>query len=148
MICLKSKLPQTRTVTFKRKKNRINVPDNKRNPIDWKRPDFQKDDNSGGKINGYRVPCTADSGSGQVVLTSISPNSLKDSRYVLAAVFTARAHSSFTDDNDKKEYNVPCGSYAYDIEGILKAEAIAQITSWPNIFNWIKDKAGIKQPSS
>ena len=137
-ICLKSELPQTRTVTFKRKKKMI----------DWKKPHFQKDDNSERKTNGYRVPCSGDSGSGQVVSTSISLNSVEDFKYVLAAVHTGGTASPFTDKNDRKKYSVPCGSYAYDKLGtVLKAESKAQITSWPHIFNWIKATAGIEQPS-
>ena len=147
MICLKSELPQTRTVTFKRKKKM------KRNPIDWTKPFFENDNNSGkigkiGKINGYRVPCSEDSGSGQVVLTSINPNSVEDFKYVLAAVYSATTSSGFI-DNDGKRYLVPCGSFAYDSKEnkFLKAEESAQITSWPDIFNWIKDMAGIEKPS-
>ena len=144
MICLKSELPQTRTVRFKRKKKIM------RNPIDWTTPFFDKDNNDETKINGYRVPCTADSGSGQVVLTSISSNSLEDFKYVLAAVFTTSTQSSFSDDNDGKQYQMPCGSHAYNSRDntFLKAEGKAQITSWPDIFNWIKDTAGIEHPLS
>ena len=120
-----------------------------RNPIDWAKPFFENDDNSDRNINGYRVPCSADSGSGQVVLTSITQNPFEGFKYVLAAVYTAARHSSFSDDKDGKQYQVPCGSFAYDSKEntFLKAEGKAQITSWPGIFNWIKDTAGIEQPS-
>ena len=142
MLCLKSEFPITKTVTFNRKKTTLGT------PIDWKKPLFVNYDNTRSSMNGYRVPCSGDSGSGQVVLTSINKNSKKQFRYVLAAIYDATISDDFTDD-DGTEYGIPCGSYTRDdrTKKVLHSAATAQSTSWPDIFAWIKDMADIKQSS-
>ena len=142
MFCLKSQFPITKTVTFKREKTTVG------NPIKWKKPLFVNYDNTRSSMNGYRVPCSGDSGSGQVVLTSVNKNSKKQFRYVLAAVYDATISDDFTDD-DGTQYDIPCGSYTRDdtTNEFLKSAATAQSTSWPDIFAWIKRMADIEQSS-
>jgi hypothetical protein len=145
MLCMKSKLPKTETVTFKWK---AKTPNSKHKPIDWKTPFFGTDDNSKSGSGGYRVPCSADSGSGQVVLTSIGSTPLETYKYVLAAVFESTSEDTFVDKGNL-DY-MPCGSYVKTntlvngVMKILKSATQSQRTSWPEIFNWIKQKAEIK----
>ena len=140
MYCLKSELPKTEIVTFKRR--------SKATTIKWNNAVFESKNNNKNNINGYRVPCKGDSGSGQVVLTSITRGSKKVDKYVLAAVHTTAPADTFT-QNGVEEYHVPCGTYTKDdtTNRFLMSASAAQSTSWPDIFNWIKDKAKIKQVS-
>ena len=97
-------------------------------------------------MNGYRVPCSGDSGSGQLVLTPMNQDAPKDSRYVLAAVFGSKTKGEFTDGG--KTYSMPCGSYAIDESNPNEHKhvvlgSIATSTSWPEILQWIKNKAEI-----
>jgi hypothetical protein len=145
MLCMKSKLPKTETVTFKLK---AKTPKSKDKPIDWKNPLFVTDYNSKSESGGYRVPCTGDSGSGQVVLTSIGVTPLGSYKYVLAAITTYGLEGTFVDKGNP--VNIPCGSYVQTntlvpgMKKVLKTAEESHSTSWPEIFNWIKQKAEIK----
>ena len=115
--------------------------------IKWNKPTFDKDENIRNDRNGYRVPCSGDSGSGQVFLTSINEEHEKKQMdtYVLAAVFADDVADVFIDDNNE-DYLVPCGTYAWDHSKMKYQMSAARAisTSWPEIFNWIKNQAQIK----
>ena len=68
---------------------------------------------------------------------------------MLAAVYTSSTDDVFTDDDDGEEHQVPCGTYTKDdnTKTFLMSAAKAQSTSWPEILNWIKNKAEIKPVS-
>ena len=146
MWCLKSILPKTKTVFYKRKcgKSCVNVG---KKPIDWKHPFFWKEDNSKGSIKGYRVPCGGDSGSGQVVSISIDSKPLQSFKYVLAAVFVKTIENNVEENGEL--VGMPCGSTAFRYDSntrkvvTLQSQGLAQSTSWPEIFDWIKHKANI-----
>ena len=141
MLCLKSILPKTKTATYKRKEYYL--------PIQWKDPIFVQEENSKDFTKGYRVPCRGDSGSGQIVSISIEPKPLQSFKYVLAAVFTSTIQDLVV-ENGKDVPVVPCGStvFSYDSTAkkvvTLESQGHAQSTSWPEILDWIKNKAKIQ----
>ena len=121
----------------------------KGNPIDWDTEFFEKEDNSRNDIVGYRVACTGDSGAGLVVKTAIGPKIAEPFKYILAAIITQASFDTFLNKATGEEEGVPCGAYikrtANDgkIE-ILREQGEGQSTTWPEIFNWIKDIAETK----
>ena len=145
MLCMKSILPETKSVTYERKSRCCGNFGKK--PIDWKDPFFFQEDNSNGP-KGYRVPCRGDSGSGQVVSISIDPKLPKSFKYVLASIYTGTMQDNANVNGINMD--MPCGALAliYDFNSnrvdTLESQALAQSTSWPKILDWIKNKAKIK----
>jgi hypothetical protein len=148
MLCMKSILPVTKTVTFKRKSQCCGNIGNK--PIDWKDPSLLKEDNDKGTMKGYRVPCRGDSGSGQVVSISIDQNPLETFKFVLASVYSNTIQDNSNVGDKKNIVWMPCGSTALSFDSTtgkevtLQSRGRAESTSWPEILDWIKNKAQIQ----
>ena len=128
-MCMKTKLPNTKTVTFKAKSS-IQPQE-----INWDEPAL-------GEIppitpeqyylmGAYRAPCYGDSGSGQMFLTYDKFVTQKSStfKFVLAAVF-----------HGKETYTGPCGTYRYNKKkkDYVDTFPVCHSISNPKIYNWIK----------
>ena len=145
---MKSILPKTKTVTYKRKSQCCGNVGKK--SIEWKDPAFvqiENEENSEGLIKGYRVPCRGDSGSGQVVSMSIDSKHVQSFKYVLVAVYSSTIEDNVVENGN--HVHMPCGSTALihdsttgkDVPHQSLARALR--TSWPEILDWIKNKANI-----
>ena len=127
MLLMKSELPITNTVSFKR--------NSKTKKIDWKALIIDKPEKQAGNILGYRVPCNGDSGSGQIFSTNYN-----ELRFVIAAVYNANSPDDVR-DRDGKPVGMPCGAYSINVPyyKILETVHFSESLSWPDIFDWIKD---------
>ena len=86
MICMNSKLPKTKIVTYKQKSG----------SPDWANPQFDHH-NAPSEIESYRVPCPGDSGSGQIFSTQYTDlqTRVEHKKFVLSAVLTTKGKDPF-----------------------------------------------------
>ena len=134
MICMNSKLPTTKIVTYKQKSG----------SPDWANPQFAHHDGPS-EIESYRVPCKGDSGSGQMFSTQYTDlqTRVKHKKFVLSAVLTRAGSDHFYAKKfffGEKSYRLPCGAYTYSKKhgNYIQQMSISQSTTFPEIFNWIK----------
>ena len=129
MLCMRAKLPKSKTVTFKAISS-VN-PDE----INWKNPVFAKLEPIDGLMAAYRTPCEGDSGSGQMFLAydKFDGENSKTFKFILAAIYHGSSAKS-------KGSQVPCGSYTYkaDADDFIESKAESQSISSPKIYNWIR----------
>ena len=136
MICMNSKLPKTKIVTYKQKSG----------SPDWANPQFGHH-NAPSEIESYRVPCPGDSGSGQIFSTQYTDlqTRVEHKKFVLSAVLTKGVYDNFYVKKfpfKEKSYRLPCGAYTYSKKQgkYIKGTSMSQSTTFPEIFNWIKGK--------
>ena len=134
MICMNSKLPKTKIVTYKQKSG----------SPDWANPQFDHH-NAPSEIESYRVPCPGDSGSGQIFSTQYTDlqTRVEHKKFVLSAVLTTKGKDPFYVKKfffREKSYRLPCGAYTYSKKHgkYIQEMSISQKTTFPEIFNWIK----------
>ena len=129
MLCMRAKLPKSKTVTFKAISNA--------NPheINWKSPVFAKIEPIDDLMAAYRTPCKGDSGSGQMFLAhdKFGAQNSKTFKFILAAIYHGGSSKS-------KGSHVPCGSYTYNAvaDDHIESKAVSQSISSPKIYNWIR----------
>ena len=131
MLCMRAKLPKSKTVTFKAKPNV--------NPglfqINWNNPVFAKLEPIDDLMAAYRTPCEGDSGSGQMFLAydKFGGENSKTFKFILAAIYHGGSSKS-------KKSHVPCGSYTYNAvaDDYIESKAVSQSISSPKIYNWIR----------
>ena len=135
MLCMKSKIPKPKTVTFEAKMG---------DEIDWSDPVFKQLDFTEDLMAAYRVPCSGDSGSGQMFLSSYR-SSIGQSRtfkFVLAAIFRGRVDVMFDGEHKGKisAHKIPCGTYTYDpiAEDYIQSLAISESISNQKIYLWVR----------
>ena len=143
-ICMKNKLPKTKTVTYNRK------PGSK---PDWKDPSFDQEEYTEPQPlqnhyrGGYRGPCLGDSGSGQFFLVEYSTEGkssnlqpVKNSKFVLASVFSGWVGNMF--QTGYQTHRTPCGTYTYDPRQkiYLQDTAYSQSITFSKIFTWISKR--------
>lgn len=141
-VCMKSKLPTARVGKFKR-----NSQSGSLTWLAW------EDEAPPRNAKSYILPCLGDSGAGHWITNGIDEDDLNkvlDLKYVIMAVsvqtYSVVYKEPKGDPKDPKSYHYgPCGrdiyftssdTYKYDAAG-------SQIITHPEIFNWIKDQAGI-----
>ena len=157
MYCMENDLPQTNTITFKKKGHwEIHLDSYYYRKVDPP------------KGNGvYQDGCSGDSGSGQFIKNNVeyTPENLLRFKYVQVAVFSRTVGEEFS--NGGKIYYMPCGSYFYNMKESKEAnekrevnEKVSVKKPWskrvysqsedvsmritsPKILRWIKMKAGI-----
>ena len=136
MLCMRAKLPKSKTVTFKAKPNV--------NPglfqINWNNPVFAKLEPIDDLMAAYRTPCEGDSGSGQMFLAydKFGGQNSKTFKLILAAIYKGRTSSKFKVKG--KKFTLRCGAYTYDADAddYIESLAISQSISSPKIYNWIR----------
>ena len=135
MLCMKSKLPKPKTVTFQSKMG---------DEIDWSNPVFKQLDFTEDLMGAYRTPCYGDSGSGQIFLSSYR-SSIGQSRtfkFVLAAIYTEKVKNMFDREHKGKisSHRIPCGTYTYDPDAqrYIQSLAISQSISNQKIYLWLR----------
>jgi hypothetical protein len=134
--CEESKLPSTKTITFKTPPCDLGV--------EWSTYQF-KDENPPNDIDTYQTACNGDSGSGQFVESrdELAPKTTNDkSRFALVAVHSRKLHDRFKYKGVK--YRLPCGSNTYDHTTTMKylrAHPVAESITWPSTMRWIKNLA-------
>ena len=134
-LCMKSKIPKPKTVTFEAKMG---------DEIDWSDPVFKQLDFTEDLMAAYRVPCSGDSGSGQMFLSSYR-SSIGQSRtfkFVLAAIFRGRVDVMFDGEHKGKisKHKLPCGTYTYDpiSEDYIQSLAISESISNQKMYLWVR----------
>ena len=158
MYCMENDLPQTNTITFKKKGH---------SEIHLDSYYYRKVDPPKGN-DMYREACSGDSGSGQFIQNNVeyTPENLSRFKYVQVAVFSRTVGDEF--DNGGKIYYMPCGSYFYNMKESKKenekdknkpfslnqnkpwskrvysqSEDVSMKITSPKILRWIKTQAGI-----
>ena len=123
MMCMKTKLPKSNTVTFEA------ISKAKPQEINWNEPKVGEIVPQDDFMGAYISPCMGDSGSGQMFLTydDFGTQRSKEYKFVLAAL-----HLGSIGD--------PCGSYKYDAKNIWDIRHIpySHSISTPKIYNWIR----------
>ena len=136
-LCMKSKIPKPKTVTFEAKTG---------DEIDWSNPVFKQIDFTEDMMAAYRVPCSGDSGSGQMFLASYRA-SISQSRifkFVLAAIYHGRYDdiNMFHGEHKGKisAHKMPCGTYTYDpiAEDYIQSLAVSESISNQKIYLWVR----------
>ena len=123
MMCVKTKLPKSNTVTFEAT--------SKMQPqeINWNKPKAGEIVPADESMSKYISPCAGDSGSGQMFLTydDFGTQRSKEYKFVLAALHLG-------------SIGYPCGSYKYDAKNIWDIRHIpyCHSISTPKIYNWIR----------
>ena len=134
---MKSKVPKTKTVSFKRTKD----PDsNSFKDPDWTNPMFNKIDITG-HLSSFITPCFGDSGSGQIFSVNSTKINIKGNiKFVLAAVYVVAYGDRHYTDSHGNEHRIPCGSFIYDKDekNYLESGYVSQSITYPEIFKWIK----------
>lgn len=135
-VCMKSELPSARVGKFER--------DSQSGSLTWL---AWEDEEPPSNAKAYILPCSSDSGSGQWITNGLDEddfNKVLDLKHVLMAVTVARYGIRY--ENPKGVYHdAPCGrDMYYPGSNTYKHDAAgSQIITHPEIFNWIKDQAGI-----
>ena len=157
MYCMENDLPQTNTITFKKKGH---------SEIHLDSYYYRKVDPPKG--NGvYQDGCSGDSGSGQFIKNNVeyTPENLLRFKYVQVAVYSRTVSDDF--NYGGRNYKMPCGSYSYDMHESKKvnekreanekvsvkkpwskriyfqSQSISMRITSPKILRWIKIQAGI-----
>ena len=129
MLCMRAKLPKSKTVTFKAISS-VNP-----HEINWKNPVFAKLEPIDDLMAAYRTPCEGDSGSGQMFLAhdKFGAQNSKTFKFILAAIYHGSSAKS-------KGSHVPCGTYTYNTvaDDYIESKAVSQSISSPKIYNWIR----------
>ena len=135
MLCMKSKLPKPKTVSFESKMG---------DEIDWSNPVFKQLDFMEDLMGAYRTPCYGDSGSGQMFLSSYR-SSIGQSRtfkFVLAAIYHGKVKNMFYREHKGKisAHKIPCGTYTYDpiAEDYIQSLAVSESISNQKIYLWVR----------
>ena len=142
--CMKSTLPSTKYAVFNK---------NNCKKLDWKtmKNNYQANQykEAPKEILSYKVACTMDSGSGQVVTNGIDLQKdeylLDELRYVLVAVYQGKYKNKFTYRG--KQYNFPCGTYTWLNGKYNEHHPYSESTTWKENFDWIKKKIFICKES-
>ena len=136
-LCMKSKIPKPKTVTFEAKMG---------DEIDWSDPVFKQIDFTEDLMAAYRVPCSGDSGSGQMFLSSYRTSIGKPRifKFVLAAIYSGRYDEINMFDGEHKgkisKHKLPCGTYTYDpiSEDYIQSLAISESISNQKMYLWVR----------
>ena len=129
MLCMRAKLPKSKTVTFEAKSS-VSP-----HEINWNNPVFAKLEPIDNLMAAYRTPCKGDSGSGQMFLAhdKFGAQNAKTFKFILAAIYKGSSIKS-------KKNLIPCGSYTYNpvADDYIESKAESQSISSPKIYNWIR----------
>ena len=129
MLCMRAKLPKSKTVTF------TAISSVNPHEINWENPVFAKLEPIDDLMAAYRTPCEGDSGSGQIFLAydKFGGENSKTFKFILAAIYHGSSAKS-------KKTQVPCGSYTYkaDTDDYIESKATSQSISSPKIYDWIR----------
>ena len=125
MMCMKTKLPKSNTVTFEA------ISKVRPQEINWNNPKIGEIVPTDDLMGAYLAPCLGDSGSGQMFLAydNFGTQKSEEYKFVLAAVNVGSA------PGDR-----PCGSHRYNARK-NKHEGhpiYSHSISTPNIYNWIR----------
>ena len=135
MLCMKSKLPKPKTVSFESKMG---------DEIDWSNPVFKQLDFMEDLMGAYRTPCYGDSGSGQMFLSSYrsSIDQPRTFKFVLAAIYHGKVKNMFYREHKGKisAHKIPCGTYTYDpiAKDYIQSLPISQSISNQKIHLWVR----------
>ena len=158
MYCMENDLPQTNTITFKKKGH---------SEIHLDKYYYRKVDPPKGN-DVYREACSGDSGSGQFIKNNVeyTPENFDRFKYIQVAVYSWNSANILK--HGGKKYDLPCGSYTYNMNESKKenekgknepfamgkhkpwsmrvysqSQSISMRITSPKILRWIKMQIGI-----
>ena len=140
MLCMKTELPKTKSVSFTFSKPGIEPT--------WKSPIFILEE-PWNDANSYVSTCKGDSGSGSLITNKdtrlqkdyLDYESVTNENYKM--ILTAIASKTVTKkDKNGVFYRIPCGTNFYDpkYKEYIQSLGVSQNVASPKIYNWIKDR--------